>query len=87
MIKFLIKTLLSLGATIAGGVLFRGTIYSTILNKTMNILENRSWLYLLILFFSIWGIISFIRWLLRLIIGNLDDFRYRKSLKRRNNNG
>lgn len=83
MTKFLIKFLSIAGVALLGGVLFRGTIYDTILNAFINLLTGRSWLFLIIVFFTIFGIGAFIRWLFRWITGSMEEVRYKRGLKKR----
>lgn len=83
MIKIIIKILTFLGVGILGGLLFRGILYDKILQATFNFLSDKSWLFLLIIFFTVFGVGAFIRWLLRWAMGSLEEVRYKRSLKRK----
>lgn len=83
MIKFLIKALSIIGVTIGGSLLIQGTVYDRILTGLTNLLTGRFWLFAIIAFFTIFGIGAFIRWLFRLIVGSMEENRYKRSLKRK----
>ncbi|MBQ4077658.1 hypothetical protein IJD15_00555 [bacterium] len=83
MIKFLIKALSIIGITIGGSLLIQGTVYDRILTGLTNILTGRFWLFAIITFFTVFGVGAFVRWLFRLIVGNMEENRYKRSLKRK----
>lgn len=83
MIKFLIKALSIIGITIGGSVLIQETLYDRILSGVTNLLQGRFWLFAIVAFFTIFGVGAFLRWLFRLIVGSMEENRYKRSLKRK----